>query len=145
MAPEARVDPARIPRKLRYARLEAEMDRGSSKIELATLTVALITLAIATAVLLRPLPAPDSSGRSAIQSLEREVGNLRGEITQLVTAVEESEGGGQPVDLSSLETRLDGLEASMRGVSDTIQTIAGTASTICRLVADSPFTPGTTC
>jgi hypothetical protein len=121
------------------------MDRGSSRIELATLTVALITLAVVTAVLLRPLPAPDSSGPSATQSLEREVGNLRDEIAQLVTAVEESEGGGQPVDLSSLESRLDGLEASMRGIDETIQTIARTASTICQLVADSPFTPGTTC
>ncbi len=121
------------------------MDRGTSWTQLATLAVALITLAVMTAVLLRPLPAPDSSGPAAVESLEREVGNLRDEISELATAVQGSEGGGEPVDLSSLEARLDGLEASMRGVTETIQTIAGTASTICQLVADSPFTPGSTC
>jgi hypothetical protein len=121
------------------------MDRGTSWSQLVTLAVALLTLAAVTAMLLRPLPAPDSSGPAAVQALEREVGDLRAEISELVTAVQESESGGEPVDLSSLETRLDGLETSMRGVTETIQTIAGTASTICQLVADSPFTPGNTC
>jgi hypothetical protein len=120
------------------------MDRASSKIELATLTIALITLAVVTAVLLRPLPAADSSG-PAIHSLEREVGDLRDDIARLGVSVDESKGGAEPVDLSSLEARLDALEASLRGVNETIQTVAGTASTICQLVADSPFTPGTTC
>jgi hypothetical protein len=125
--------------------MEAVMDRGTSWSQLATLAVALLTLAAVTAVLLRPLPAPEPSGPAAVQALEREVGDLRAEISELVTAVRESQGAGEPVDLSSLETRLDGLEASMRGVTETIQTIAGTASTICQLVADSPFTPGNTC
>ena len=121
------------------------MDRRTTWTGPATLVVALLTLAVATALLLRPLPEVTADGSSAVQSLRRDVGALRGDIAELRTLVERAANGEQPVDLSSLETRLDGLEASMRGMTDTIQTIASSAATICQLVADSPFTPGSTC
>ena len=113
-------------------------------IPVATLVVAAVTLAVVIAVALRPGPAAGSPVGQDLQALQSEVERLQDDIAALRLVVERS-SPAPSVDLSSIESRLTGLEGSMATMSQSVDAMNATARTICQMVADSPFTPATAC
>jgi hypothetical protein len=119
------------------------MDRTAS-LAAATLVVAVAILALVAALTFRPAPDPAEDAVPAVLSLQDDVAALRVDVEQLRQLVEES-GSVAPTDLAPIERRLDGLESQITAISANVDAINATARTICQLVADSPFTPGTVC
>jgi hypothetical protein len=120
------------------------MDRRTQWIPIATLIVAGATLAVALAIALRAAPsatAPDGSGAAG---LEAQIDGLRDDIAELRSLVGQA-SPAPAVDLSSIESRLAGLEGSLSAMGQTVDAMSATARTICQMVADSPFTPATAC
>ena len=118
------------------------MDRRGNMAAFATLAVGLVTLALVTALTFRAAPAAHDAV-AQVASLQADVAALRDDIAELRQVVEDSTTG--PADLSAIERRLDGLDGQLRTMSANVDAMNTTASKICQLVADSPFTPGDTC
>ena len=121
------------------------MTTRSDWFSVATLAVSLVTLAAVTALLLRPGVTDDSNAENRPTVVERDFQALRDDIEELRAAIEASRASGAPVDLSSVESRLDALEQSMMTVTSAVEALSATARTICQMVADSPFTPEGQC
>jgi len=122
-----------------------KMTTRSDWFSVATLAVSLVTLAAVTALLLRPGVTDDSNAENRPTVVERDFQALRDDIEELRAAIEASRASGAPVDLSSVESRLDALEQSMMTVTSAVEALSATARTICQMVADSPFTPEGQC
>lgn len=120
------------------------MDGQPRWIPLVTLIVAGATLAVVVAIAIRPgTPATSTSGPDSV-ALQDEIDRLRDDIAALRQVVEQS-SPAPSVDLSSIESRLAGLEGAMATMGQTVDAMNATARTICQMVADSPFTPATAC
>ena len=119
------------------------MDRRVNWAATATLVVGLVTLALVTALMLRPVTTAEDVV-AAVAPLRADVAGLRVDIAQLRQKVEESTTG-DPADLSAIEARLDGLESQLTTISSNVDEINATARTICQLVVDSPFVPDGSC
>jgi hypothetical protein len=119
------------------------MDRRGNLTDAVALVVALLTLALVTALTLRPGSAAED-GAPAVASLQADVAALRDDIGQLREMIDQSSSGG-PADLSAIEGRLDGLESQLTTISSKLDAMNATARAICQLVVDSPFVPDGNC
>lgn len=120
------------------------MDGQPRWIPLVTLVVAGATLAVAIAIAIRPGPSSTSTTGPNSVVLEAELERIRDDIAALRLVVEQS-SPAPSVDLSPIESRLAGLEGSLAAMGQAVDAMNATARTICQMVADSPFTPATTC